>query len=830
MSDEFDEIDEGRGGSSVNPLFVIAILFFPGLIVGYIFYSLLRFAKFKLSFISLIAGITTIITAIFGKIVLDRFDSITEIPALITLYLIVCIIFGAWIGVFYARKELLEIRDNPHLLEMPGTWTYKLKLKKTPWEKRKIKKSIQQLKNGELVDKDRAPLGIEIELGENNENKGSLNKNKKSKTEDFLYETDNVVYRYDNEAVKHTLAVGASGSGKTITMLSLIRKNILMNEPVIIIDMKRSAELASKVAKWTKEAGGNFYHFVNGEPENYDVKDSPGQAFYDPLSGGTPTSNADMILGMRAYDDASAHYKTNMQQVLQILFKMIFFGQKEIAKDLKRQKKAKEILLTNPPNNPKQVQQLKNYAEGSITVKNALTNIDWNSGGIYLLASALKNLDTLEKLVKDTEVGIDASEMMAMVRERQTNPIKHSIQELQGQLRTITSSEYGKWLKTEKGKESLNLFELTQKPGSVILFSLNSDSEPEFAKFVGSIILSDITNVAAKRRNKGLKNMVNVYVDEFQAVPPSSVTSLLEKSRESRIAMTLAQQSFDQIISSAPSNGQAYLGSILDTCSNFIIHAGSTEPSAQILAGIIGKAPKTKYIFSFNKSGKKNKKKNKNQQFQQKQEMDWIFDPSEFMNLMMPDPTNNFKSTAVIINKTSSDEKFLDRSGALARKVWMIPDSKVLDDYYIPTFQDDVSNKLDESINEQFKFLSNNEITEDEDGQMIIADTTSIIDDIEDNDGGFAYETIETEDNDSDYMDEIIYSNEEPIQESTTAASMFRNGFKPQTRKEYAIQEKSNQGLTQSVEVNNNDNRPRPTKLSNPLSNPSAFVLPDLDE
>ena len=53
------------------------------------------------------------------------------------------------------------------------------------------------------------------------------------------------------------------------------------------------------------------------------------------------------------------------------------------------------------------------------------------------------------------------------------------------------ASDYGPWLRTG-GKDSIdiNLFELTKdaSKGAVILFSINSDSERDFAEYIGSLI------------------------------------------------------------------------------------------------------------------------------------------------------------------------------------------------------------------------------------------------------------------------------------------------------------------------------------------------------
>ena len=462
----------------------------------------------------------------------------------------------------------------------------------------------------------------------------------------------------------------------TITMQNLIYADIETGKDVVVIDFKRSPKFASKLAAWAEDNGREFYHFVNGDPKFYDIPRSKGQCYYDPLKSGTPTSKADMVLGMREYDAASDIYKSYDQQLIQGLFNMF------------------------------------EYAD-----RNATSVIDWNHGGITLIASTLSG-NGLGELIAANSVevppgttpsypyrmpgagGIEGSKVIAVnspsAKEaieigeelRAKGGLANSRAQLAGRIRTIVTSEYGRWMKTgnSPNDREIDLYKMTEGgEGNVILFSLNSDSEPEFAKFVGSMIFSDLTNISALRRNSGASNQVNIYVDEFQAVPPTAVTSLLEKSRESRMALTLAQQSFDQVVASAPNAGEAYLNSILDTCSNFIAHAGATEKSATRLAEILGK----EYVTVYSKMNDNdssflsvNWAKNEASKVSSREEERWKFAPAEFMGLSSPDPGNGYKSSAVWITKTSSDPKYSRKGGATARAVWMIPADNVLVEYY----------------------------------------------------------------------------------------------------------------------------------------------------
>lgn len=632
--DRYEEDNNSKKGSGAPIVFLLGILMLPAVLIGIAIWGLFRFVRLRLSVILTVSASIIILALTYGTIsdavpkALFVFMNITEFKEnwklLIPLAVVTNLVIGSIGGFIFAAIQIRKMNSSPHMIELEGTWSYKFEFRKTLFEVLKKRRVIAGLKSGAYADPKRAPLGL-------NEENGDL-----------------VAYRYNSEATKQTLMSGAAGSGKTITMLSMILNDIKAGLPLIIIDFKRSPEMATKISTWSKEHNRPFYHFVNGDPEKYDVPNSEGQSTYDSLINGG-SAKADMILGMREYDVAATVYKDSMRQLLQVLFAAL-----------------------------KQADRSK------------APRIDWGSGSIPQLNSAIQgNITELASACEGKSIQDDIESVDLQTRAKGAN-LRHALDELQGQMRTLLASEYGRWLKTGTRHRNINLFKLTDNPaeGNVILFSLNSDSEKDFSKYLGSLIFSDLNAVSALRRNLGKENQVNVYVDEFQAVPPTAVTSLLEKSRESRLGMTLASQSFEQVISSSDKNGEAYLSGILDTCSNFIIHAGSTEDSATRIAKILGKDDFTAYrqtnsnkqsLFSFNFSNRQN------QVVQKSIEERWILGPKHFMNLSSPTQTNGYRSTAVIINKAPDDPRFRKHTGALARTVWMIPNSRVIDKYYMPT-------------------------------------------------------------------------------------------------------------------------------------------------
>lgn len=630
MSDEERREDSGGGNNAVAAkiIFGIALLpLLPAAIFGWLmFFVVFRIFKQKPSVASLISlffvaiGFVTIAATKAVPRFLDTFKNIFEIGQnwgeLMPLIVGVNIVVGSIVGLGIILWEAKGIKDNPHRTKLPGLWSYEFEYRKTPWELYKKKKAIESLREGEMSDDTKAALG-------------------------YNEAADKVEYRYFTDARKHTIISGASGSGKTITMLQLMLADIQAGRSVVAIDFKRSEEFASKLAQWAEEHEINFYHFEQGKPSTYSIPHSPGQASYDPFASG---SGGNMLMGMREYTAEANVYKQAMQQTIAIIFNM-----------------------------------LKHADWNSRYVK----DIDRRHGMIYLLRSVLTpgNLQNLMNACAGTEVEQDAYEFMQEVTSKRSTNLQKSVEELRGSLRTMTNSEYGMWLKKNPERHIDLLKLLTSDTPCIVLFSFKADDDKELSNDLGSMIFADLMAVSSKARMQqdGLRNGVSVYADEFQAVPPNAVTGLLEKARSSNMSVTLAMQSYEQVITSAKSNGEAYLGNILVTCSTFVTHAGMTEPAAERISSIVGKKKEITYRQTNKSSGgflSNNFSNKRDQMVSTSEETKAKVPPNVFLELAAPSERNGYKSEAIIVTKSPSDSK---ESGAVARKVWMIPDGRVLE-------------------------------------------------------------------------------------------------------------------------------------------------------
>ena len=611
-------------------LFLIAIINLPIFITAFICYFLLfRLLKQKPLVNGLISSLLLLALYIIAIFIEPYKNLKLELSNLLMPYLFTSLYIGIIIGYIWILFEVYKFKKYPELKNKPG-WRNNFSYNKSPFDKLKIKFMKKEIKNEYAYNEEFATIGIST-------SPVTIDKNK-------VIDKPHIVSRYYREAVKGTILTGSSGSGKTTTMLNLIRNDILAGLPVIAIDFKKGPDLAYKLSKWAKENNRQFYHFFNGPKEKYNNPFCKEKASYDPLSSGDRTSKVDMVLNMREWDGASEIYKKRTQSILQTIFFLLDKVNKE-----------------------------------------ELKSIDWNSGGFSLLLSVLdinniyqlvlnykKNLlgnRTIENLNPNEQRRLKEIDSFYFELEKNKD-LRSQLDSLKITCRNLLMSDYGSWL--SKGISSnhidlLNIALLDEAP--VVLFQLNPNNGKNFAKELGYIILEDLKRISAIKSSIGNHNYVGLYIDEFQTLDISSISGILEKARDAGFLTTLSIQSLEQIVSEANKNGDAYLESLLGIISNFIVHAGSTSKSALRFSEIIGKIETVEYNFT--KDDKDNEKVTTNNKT--------IFKvpPEEFLFLTAP---NKIKpSKAVYITKSHcEDPLFKKEYSTIARTFEVIVPDEIL--------------------------------------------------------------------------------------------------------------------------------------------------------
>lgn len=125
-----------------------------------------------------------------------------------------------------------------------------------------------------------------------------------------------------SEALTHTLCIGASGSGKTTTILRIARDAIKSGHGVCIIDLKGSMDVPNAIGDLAYRYGKTFRHFLfQDSSQPYTGPSKLGPAYYDPIARGEATRRKDLLIEMRTWSEE--YYKNEASAYLQTAFNVM---------------------------------------------------------------------------------------------------------------------------------------------------------------------------------------------------------------------------------------------------------------------------------------------------------------------------------------------------------------------------------------------------------------------------------------------------------------------------------------------------------------------------
>ena len=114
----------------------------------------------------------------------------------------------------------------------------------------------------------------------------------------------------------------------------------------------------------------------------------------------------------------------------------------------------------------------------------------------------------------------------------------------------------------------------------VICFSFTSANKA-LANNISSFVYTDIMDRGTKRH---YPNKLLLCIDEFGTLESSTIIKdLLEKGRSGGVQTVFSVLDINQI---AMTSGEHFVQAILGTINNYIIHAGATQSTAELLAGV----------------------------------------------------------------------------------------------------------------------------------------------------------------------------------------------------------------------------------------------------
>lgn len=448
-----------------------------------------------------------------GDFLESGMDTNTIAPVLFSMFLgqaPISILAGGIVGTVYSWWRYFR---RPSWVEM--------KFRLTPYQifmKRKNIKDIKADKNGPA---DGRTLGIN-DVGEK-------------------------IVQREKEAAAHTFVVGASGSGKTTTLLLGARDAIRRGEGYVFVDMKGSADVPEILASYAYRYGRAFYHWTSHDPRTkYTGPCKTGPAFYDPLGRGNPTRRADLIIEGRAWSED--HYKIIIKDYLQ---------------------KALQI------------------AEGVPAAKN-----------VDAIADIMSLLDPMElkkrtlPVVGEPYYDDIITEINYLTDKKIDRDVANTLDGMRRQLGILRDSIQGSWLRKDpEEKNDIVLFDVAHA-GAVVVFTVDSANYPGNAKLIGSLIIQDLMTVSSELRENKSRYPLNIIIDEFSAIGSDNIIGLIARSRDAGMPVTLSTQSLGDL--KAVSN--EFMEQLTGIVVSFIIHRANRYEDAVVYAGLVGK--ESKQVFN----------------------------------------------------------------------------------------------------------------------------------------------------------------------------------------------------------------------------------------
>ena len=636
---------------------IVGLILLPSIVIGYLlFFILFRTLHYKNSF--------NIPVIIIPSIIILSIVFIFIPDSLVWKYIYITLIVGPIIGIILCITQSIKLKKHPEIKLQIGPY-YNFKYNENIFDRLRRNKLKEELSEGELNSSEAIPLGMLVEPVELQNNK--------------QYDSIEPVYMYYDDAYKGTFVSGTTGSGKSVTLLQMMENTAQVGYPLIVIDFKKGQNISYHLSRMAKKYNRKFYHFVNGtstgELAQY-------QSSYDPLAA--KEGQTDLILGMRTWDAASEVYKNRQISLLQTIFFL-----------------------------------LNNLDEKDVP------NFPWNEGGISQFVAALQipNLFDLiqayarkiDKTNPDRNMELKLQSLQEVYNDliAPKSILKEQLDGLSVTMKNLTMSSYSNSLyKGSHGENHIDLSKMCMdEDGPIILFQFSPNAEPEFAKYMGSIIVSDIKRAFGHKEVLDNKLPCGIFMDEFQTIDIDLIADIVAKVRSAKGFPVLSSQSILQLAANADSNASYKIDAFVEVINNFIVHNGASDNEAERFSKILGKTSKVSYkITEDNSSGlfKKNK-----QMINKSESLEYRLEPNKLQKIAAPTEANNYRAECYLIQKSTNESQFAKLGYGIARKVFLIPNKDVLSK--VPeSFKKSVSSDNTKKVKNNTNILTKNSVPEND--------------------------------------------------------------------------------------------------------------------
>lgn len=341
----------------------------------------------------------------------------------------------------------------------------------------------------------------------------------------------------DEQLSAHALIVGASGSGKSTTMLALLTEHVLSGRPVVAIDLKGSPDFAGRLEQAACAAGRPFQLWTPDGP-----------AYWNPLRHGNPTELKDKLIATERFTEP--HYQRAAERYVQ---------------------RAIGVLAAVHPDRPPTLAEVVDVMDP-------------------------RRLSVLGRQLPGGR-GDDLQNYLANLTPDQLSAVRG----LATRLAIITESQTGRFLEPDvagpeevggaAGAPEVDL-RSALNGDAVVVFSLNSSRYGKLAAQLGTLAIQDLItatgerqeSVEAPRPGERAPEPALVGIDEFSALGNDNVISLLARGRAAGVSVLLATQE----IADLNRAGHGFADQIMGIAAIKIAHRQDVHASAQAVSQMAG--------------------------------------------------------------------------------------------------------------------------------------------------------------------------------------------------------------------------------------------------
>jgi conjugal transfer pilus assembly protein TraD len=345
----------------------------------------------------------------------------------------------------------------------------------------------------------------------------------------------------DAELSAHGLILGASGAGKTTTLLRILTDEIRRGRPVVAIDMKGSPTFALQLEHAATASGRPF--------QCWSI-DGPGH--WNPLGHGNATELKDKLIATERFTEP--HYQRAAERYVQTVLQVLGRTHPDQPPTL-----AQVVDLMDPQRLPRMLRTLERTRRDRIQ--------DYLTGLTHDQLSAIRGLQTRLAVLTESHTGAFLSPPPAP-----SPGAAYPAERPAGGRGTAAM---------------IDLRDALAGP-AVVLFSLNSSRYGRLAAQIGTLVVQDLVAASGDRltrvaAGRGPDRAV-IGIDEFSALGADHVIALLARGRESGLSVLVATQELADLDRAAPGLRDQVLG----VTAVKIAHRQDVPESARAIAQMAG--------------------------------------------------------------------------------------------------------------------------------------------------------------------------------------------------------------------------------------------------